>query len=398
MRRVLCSAALRPHLRRRDQRLRDLPQPVRNNPTPCTPPHERNNDASPRRTRSKTTYGYTAYGSNDESEFTGIDKPDATDPTKENYNPYRYNSKRWDAQSGTYDMGFRDYDPGLNRFTTRDMYNGALADMGLGTDPYTGNRYAFTGGNPVSNVELDGHMPAPIDGGSNTTPTGGCGTPGFIGPCPIAAVAPTVQNPDLQKVLTTELYIKAGSVPAVGTGKVSEAVVNELRTGQPTKELWHLADAAGSLRQLQKLREEDRKSKNTLLSAADRKIALAEAKAIWDAFDTPDSTGKIAQLINDNPEIGKAVQSALTRTAESASMASVTGGQFYEDPRGFKAPRLTNKPKMPRILGVAGGVLTIGQAPSYVRTYGWGQGAWEMFKEIVDPFGVADPQYQPSIA
>jgi hypothetical protein len=54
-------------------------------------------------------------------------------------------------------MGFRDYDPGLNRFTTRDMYNGALADMGLGSDPYTGNRYAFTGGNPISRVELDGH-------------------------------------------------------------------------------------------------------------------------------------------------------------------------------------------------------------------------------------------------
>jgi RHS repeat-associated protein len=106
----------------------------------------------------KATYGYTAYGSDDKSEFTGIDKPDATDPTKEAYNPYRYNAKRWDAQSGTYDMGFRDYDPGLNRFTTRDMYNGALADMHLGTDPYTGNRYAFAGGNPTSNVELDGHF------------------------------------------------------------------------------------------------------------------------------------------------------------------------------------------------------------------------------------------------
>ncbi|MGW7288159.1 golvesin C-terminal-like domain-containing protein [Streptomyces sp. NPDC054847] len=106
----------------------------------------------------KATYGYTAYGSNDESEFTGIDKPDPVDPTKEEYNSYRYNAKRWDAQSGTYDMGFRDYDPGLNRFTTRDMYNGALADMGLGTDPFTGNRYAFTGGNPISNVELDGHF------------------------------------------------------------------------------------------------------------------------------------------------------------------------------------------------------------------------------------------------
>ncbi|WSW25344.1 DNRLRE domain-containing protein [Streptomyces sp. NBC_01003] len=106
----------------------------------------------------KATYGYTAYGSDDKSEFTGIDKPDAVDPTKEAYNPYRYNAKRWDAQSGTYDMGFRDYNPGLNRFTTRDMYNGALADMNLGSDPYTGNRYAFAGGNPTSSVEIDGHF------------------------------------------------------------------------------------------------------------------------------------------------------------------------------------------------------------------------------------------------
>ncbi|MGW0084406.1 golvesin C-terminal-like domain-containing protein [Streptomyces sp. NPDC003393] len=122
----------------------------------------------------EATYGYTAYGNDDESEFTGIDKPDATDPTKEAYNPYRYNAKRWDAQSGTYDMGFRDYDPGLNRFTSRDMYNGALADMGLGTDPYTSNRYAFAGGNPASCVELDGHM---LDGGGGGSAPSGDGKP-----------------------------------------------------------------------------------------------------------------------------------------------------------------------------------------------------------------------------
>ncbi|MBC2907009.1 DNRLRE domain-containing protein [Streptomyces cupreus] len=126
----------------------------------------------------KATYGYTAYGSDDESEYTGIDKPNAADPTKEAYNAYRYNAKRWDAQSGTYDMGFRDYNPGLNRFTTRDMYNGALADMGLGTDPFTGNRYAFTGGNPSSRVEYDGHdwwNPASwfSSGGKTSTKTGG---------------------------------------------------------------------------------------------------------------------------------------------------------------------------------------------------------------------------------
>ncbi|MGA4838855.1 DNRLRE domain-containing protein [Streptomyces sp. G45] len=105
----------------------------------------------------KSTYGYTAYGDNAPSDFTGIDKPTATDPTKESYNPYRFNSKRWDAASSTYDMGFRDYSPGLNRFLTRDMYNGALADMNLVSDPLTGNRYAFAGGNPTTFLEFDGH-------------------------------------------------------------------------------------------------------------------------------------------------------------------------------------------------------------------------------------------------
>ncbi|MEV4970872.1 DNRLRE domain-containing protein [Streptomyces scopuliridis] len=124
----------------------------------------------------KATYGYTAYGSDDTSEFTGIDRPDAADPTKEAYNSYRFNAKRWDAQSGTYDMGFRNYDPGLNRFTTRDMYTGALADMGLGADPYTSNRYAFTGGNPTSFVELDGHVPCAE--GLRAT----CGTSRYVTP------------------------------------------------------------------------------------------------------------------------------------------------------------------------------------------------------------------------
>jgi RHS repeat-associated protein len=105
----------------------------------------------------RSTYGYTAYGSNDTSGFTGIDKPDPAAPDKPADNVYRFNAKRWDAVTGTYDMGFRDYNPGLNRFLTRDSYTGALADLNLGTDPYTGNRYAFAGGNPVSMVEVDGH-------------------------------------------------------------------------------------------------------------------------------------------------------------------------------------------------------------------------------------------------
>src|SRR5690606_20331380 len=92
------------------------------------------------------------------------------DPRDPNYNPddpynvYRFNSKRWDPHTGKVDMGFRDYDPGLNRFLTRDMYNGALEDMQLTLDPWNMNRYAFAGGNPISFVELDGHRIIVVDG------------------------------------------------------------------------------------------------------------------------------------------------------------------------------------------------------------------------------------------
>jgi RHS repeat-associated protein len=78
---------------------------------------------------------------------------------------------RWDSTSGSYDMGFRNYDPSLNQFASRDMYDGATANMGLTTDPFTGSAYAFGDGNPISNVELDGHMPVPVpDGGSSNVP------------------------------------------------------------------------------------------------------------------------------------------------------------------------------------------------------------------------------------
>jgi RHS repeat-associated protein len=108
--------------------------------------------------KTRATYGYTAYGKDDASQFTGVDKPGAQPEGEEPYNAFRFDASRWDAQSKTYDMGFRTYDPGLNRFLTRDTYGGALGDMGLATDPFTNNRYAFAGGNPISFVELDGHL------------------------------------------------------------------------------------------------------------------------------------------------------------------------------------------------------------------------------------------------
>ncbi|SFS41399.1 RHS repeat-associated core domain-containing protein [Marininema halotolerans] len=75
------------------------------------------------------------------------------------YNPYRYTAKRWDPDAESYDMGFRNYDPSIARFDTRDAYSDASQDLGLAMDMATGSRYAFAGGNPVSYSELDGHIP-----------------------------------------------------------------------------------------------------------------------------------------------------------------------------------------------------------------------------------------------
>jgi RHS repeat-associated protein len=105
-----------------------------------------------------STYGYTAYGQNDTSQFTGLDKNNARPGSAtQPFSAYRYNATRWNSSSGQYDMGFRNYDPSLNQFLSRDVYNGALADMTLDTDPFTGNRYTFGAGNPISNIELTGH-------------------------------------------------------------------------------------------------------------------------------------------------------------------------------------------------------------------------------------------------
>jgi RHS repeat-associated protein len=115
-------------------------------------------------------YQYTAYGQPDKNGTTGDDVI-WDDQTKDAdiVNPYRFNPKRYDGATGTYDMGFREYNPGLNRYLSRDSYNGALKDLALGTDPWNTNRYAFAGGNPITGVELDGHCAMAEEGGCDTS-------------------------------------------------------------------------------------------------------------------------------------------------------------------------------------------------------------------------------------
>jgi RHS repeat-associated protein len=104
----------------------------------------------------KESYGYTAYGSKNAAvtkSASGFSSGKV--PT----NPVRFQGKRFDSGSGSYDMGARRYSPSVGRWLQQDMYYGALDNLGLSQDPLTANRYAFLGANPVNYVEFDGHMP-----------------------------------------------------------------------------------------------------------------------------------------------------------------------------------------------------------------------------------------------
>jgi RHS repeat-associated protein len=81
------------------------------------------------------SYGYDAYGEKDAG-ISGGDPEDANP-----LNPYRYSARRFDSGSGTIDMGARRFGPDVARFLQPDLFLGALADLGLSTDPLTGNRY-----------------------------------------------------------------------------------------------------------------------------------------------------------------------------------------------------------------------------------------------------------------
>jgi RHS repeat-associated protein len=119
----------------------------------------------------QASYGYQAYGTPD-PELTDEHDPETgqvTDagnplPPADPVNSYRWQDKRVDRGSGTLDLGARRYSSGTAHFLQADKYQGALDDLGLEQDTLTQNRYGFAGGNPVSYIDEDGHMPIDMSG------------------------------------------------------------------------------------------------------------------------------------------------------------------------------------------------------------------------------------------
>ena len=111
-------------------------------------------------------------------------------------------------------MGARRFAPDSGQFLQEDVYNDALGDLGLSTDPLTQNRYALAAGNPVSFIESDGHDPHAIDTNANN----GCFD---CGGSKAGAKATSVQGaagagkPEPQTDVSSSSQRKAGPDPLV---------------------------------------------------------------------------------------------------------------------------------------------------------------------------------------
>ena len=110
-------------------------------------------------------YDYDPYGEQDRKLPAGDeDDPDRGLSPEAKDNPFRFQGFYYDSGVKTYDMHARQYRPDVGRFLSRDLYASAAGDQALQADPLTQNRYAFAGGNPVTNIEFDGHVANPPGG------------------------------------------------------------------------------------------------------------------------------------------------------------------------------------------------------------------------------------------
>ncbi|MFF1415397.1 RHS repeat-associated core domain-containing protein [Streptomyces sp. NPDC058289] len=303
----------------------------------------------------------------------------------------RFLGKTADTDTALTHIGAREYDPYTGQFISVDPVLTLEQHQSL-------NGYSYANNNPISTSDPTG-LCVPIE--DENGPTGACesgtrpgegggsggGTAKVTGTAPVnltkPAVAPKVESPELRKILG-DIYMKPGYSPEVGNGKVAEALLNELKTGRPTKGLWHVADAADCMTRLRALLEEDRNPRSsTHLSASDRAVILTEAEEIWKALDTVDEGGEITKVLKTNPVAKSTVKAAVEKMWKAPSMASITGAEFDHSP--YRAPQARGNPKMPRVMngiGIVGDILFIWDG---MKAFLGGEGSCEYTTQCQGP-------------
>ncbi|MEJ2853425.1 MULTISPECIES: hypothetical protein [unclassified Saccharothrix] len=251
-------------------------------------------------------------------------------------------------------------------------------------------RYAFTGGNPISRIEIDGHdwFDDYMNVIDTTQPAADPNAPPL--PLPRAGVpytpsaptpAPSVENDKLKRIVDT-IYAKPTAQEVHGRGTTADALRYELDWGLKVgarKERSHVLEAATQFGSLAQWLDDVRAGKITA-SEADVSVARAEAADLWDALTTPDQTGMVVDEIKEDERKDKHFRNNLEKGISKAAVADITGAHFGARPYTGQ-PYLTKYPQFAAGFGNALGVVGFGVA-AYNR--GWEQA----FIESVDVTGV----------
>ncbi|UQA97082.1 sugar-binding protein [Streptomyces halobius] len=302
-------------------------------------------------------------------------------------------------RTGFTHLGAREYDPGTGRFLSVDP-------VMVTSDAQQMHGYTYGNNNPLVYADPSGKffgwffnqfMNSLVESTKNAFKVKNK-NPGASKP---RAYRPKVTNTKLADGLMN-IYAKDVAKKVYGDGKAATAIIYEFNNGKrlDNKEQWHIKKGWSALRNMSSILELDRKARETgknmknLLNDHDLAIAKSEAKELWNALSSRDVTGKVDKTVQADAVMKDSIRNNMGNVMKTAAVKDLTGQKF--EPTKYKGPQPVGEPTRLRgfakSFGIAGGVTSAAQAPSYVGEYGWKRGGWELFKDVVDPFGVSKGQ------
>lgn len=304
--------------------------------------------------------------------------------------------------TGLTHLGAREYDPQTGRFLSVDPV------MSL-SDPQQMNGYTYGNNNPLLYADPGGKflgflslfkaLKQAVDKVLSRLPNLNAGR------FHTRAYPPAVSNTNLEGALK-QIYAKPVAKKVMGDGKIATALIYEYNTGKrlPGKKELHMQKGWETMSSLSSILEKDRKARETgkdtqsILSDSDLAVAKSEARELWNALNSRDVTGNIKKMVDSDAGMKGRIKDSFSTVTKTPAVKDLTGQVF--EPVPYKAPKPVGQPTrlrgFPKTFALVGGLTTAAQAPSYVEEYGVGRGSWEMFKDIVDPFGMHEAVEPPA--
>ncbi|MGW8779052.1 RHS repeat-associated core domain-containing protein [Streptomyces sp. NPDC055796] len=331
-----------------------------------------------------------------------------------------------DADTGLTHLGAREYDPAIGRFVSVDP----IMDN---TDALQLDGYGYSHNNPITRSDPSGLFD-PDERAYCSQNKGDCdGSHRYI-------VKDTLKVDEDTKGNITKVYDKHGVPhPIASTGDPSAMKAYNPLNDDLKRAGMYYDPKNGKTSGSQYLLQDDGEAGKSTLSKTERvkdangNPALPETtsdfvKVTWENgkivnVETADATESTRSASENHGTIDKKLREqtgTVVFVAKDMDQAKEYAAHYQNNPNvrvifpdgDFDThrtplppppPKVTAKPGPPKApkggkvrgVGLIGGLLGVAQAPGYVRDYGWKRGAWEMFKDSVDPLGLSDSQPDP---